>query len=71
MMVGVSAWSMFQRGQCFGSASVQVRLIFEVPQGLSLAGTLKVAGYRNPYAFQYVSTWSVFWRSQCTSEVDI
>ena len=48
---------MFQRGQCFGVASVKVRLIFEVPQGLSLAGTFKVAGYRNPYAFLYLQYW--------------
>ena len=31
------------RGQCFGAVSVQVKLIFEVPQGLSLAGTLNVS----------------------------
>ena len=41
--VGVTVWSMFRCSQCFGAVSVQVRLIFEVPQGLSLAGICATA----------------------------
>ena len=29
-------WSMYQNGQCFGEVDVQVGLMFEVPQGMSL-----------------------------------
>ena len=42
IIVGVSVWSMFWHGQCFGAVSVKARLIYEVPQGMSLAGTLNV-----------------------------
>ena len=34
---------MFRCSQCFGAVSVQVWLIFEVPQGLSLAGICATA----------------------------
>ena len=52
-------FNMFKRGQCFGVVSVKVRFMFEVPQGLSLAGTFKVACYRNPYAFLYLQYWLI------------
>ena len=41
--VDFSAWSMLARtifwhGQCFSVVNVQVRLMFEIPQGMSLTG---------------------------------
>ena len=48
-IVRVSVWSMFRRGQCFGVVSVQMRLIFEVPQGLSLAGICATAPKHQPF----------------------
>ena len=35
--------SVFRRGQCFGTVNVPVWLIFEVPQGMSLASTLNIS----------------------------
>ena len=32
-----------QRDQCFGKVSVQVRMIFKVPQGMMLAGMFNVS----------------------------
>ena len=52
-------WSMFWCGQCFGALNVQVRLIFEVPQQISLGGQL------------HVSEQSMLWHSQCFGTFDI
>ena len=36
-------WSTFRHGRCFGVVSVQMWVMFEVPQGMLLAGTLDVS----------------------------
>ena len=41
-------WSMFRHGQCFGVVSVQMWVMFEVPQEMSLAGTLDVSRWSMP-----------------------
>ena len=48
IIVGVSVWSMFRHGQCFGAVSVKVRLIYEAPQGMSLAGIRATAPKHKP-----------------------
>ena len=53
-IVGVTVCSMFRCSQCFGAVSVQVRLIFEVPQGLSLAGTFNDSIRSLLFVFQYI-----------------
>ena len=48
-MVGITVVLMFRYGQCFNAFHVQVRLIFEVPQGLSLAGICVIVPKHQPF----------------------
>ena len=50
------ARSMFRCSQCFAVVNVLVGLIFEVPQGLSLTGTIDVSAWSMLQCSRYVIT---------------